>query len=117
MTENALLAILGTAAGLACGAVTARLLLNAVDAPRNIRPSMSWPLFIGGVVLVFVTVLVFGLPSALQTIRANYRKVHLRRIMVGVQVAVSCLLLIASTVMADYGILSAAVDLKFDYDH
>jgi len=117
MTENTLLAILGAAAGLACGAVTARLLLNALGVPRNIRLSMSWPLFMGGVALIFVSVLAFGLPSALQTIHANYRKVHLRQTMVGVQVAVSCLLLIASTVVAHNGILSAAVDLKFDYSH
>jgi predicted permease len=117
MTENFLLGVLGAAAGLAFGAVSARMLLNALDAPRDIQLSISWPIFVAGVVLIFVSTLAFGLPSALQTARTNRRKVHLRQSLVGVQVAVSCLLLIASAMMAHNGILSASVDLAFDYQN
>jgi predicted permease len=115
MTENFLLGTLGTIAGLAFGAVSARLLLRALDAPRNIQLSISWPILIAGVVLIFVSALAFGLPSALQTVRANGGKLHLRQSLVGVQVAVSCFLLICSGVMAHNGMLSASVDLAFDY--
>ncbi|HEX4231992.1 MAG TPA: FtsX-like permease family protein [Bryobacteraceae bacterium] len=117
MTENFLLGILGTVAGLAFGAVSARLLLNALDAPSNIHLSISWPILVAGVVLIFVSTLAFGLPSALQTVHANGRKLPLRQSLVGVQVAVSCFLLIASGVMAHNGILSASVDLAFDYQN
>lgn len=115
MTENFLLAILGTAAGLGFGAVSARLLLRALDSPSSIHVSMSWPILAAGTALAFVSAAIFGLPSALQTVRANHRKARLRQGLVGVQVAVSCLLLIASSVMAHNGILSASVDLRFDY--
>jgi predicted permease len=115
MTENFLLAILGTAAGLAFGAASVRLLMNALNSPPSIHVSMSCPLLVTGVVLTFVSAAVFGLPSAFETVRANHRKAPLRQGLVGVQVAVSCLLLIASAVMAHNGIVSASVDFAFDY--
>lgn len=115
MTENFLLAILAAAGGLAFGTVAARLLMNALDAPPGIHISMSWPILVAAFVLTFLSAAVFGLPSALQTVRPNHRKIHLRQSLVGVQVAVSCLLLIASGVLAHNGILSASVDLAFDY--
>ena len=115
MTENLLLAALGTAAGLGFGTFSARLLLNAMDAPPSIQISMRWPVLVAGVVMTFLSAVAFGLPSALQTVRSNHRTIHLRQSLVGAQVAVSCLLLIASGVLAHNGIISASVDLAFDY--
>jgi hypothetical protein len=115
MTENFLLAIIGTAAGLAFGSVSVRLLMNALNAPPSIHVSMGWPLLVAGVVLTFASAAVFGLPPAFETIRANHRKAPLRQSLVGVQVAISCLLLIASAVMAHNRIVSASVDFAFDY--
>lgn len=118
MTENFLLAVLGTIAGMGFGAIAARVLLNALNAPRNIQLQVSWPILVAGVVVTFFSAAAFGLPAALQTVqtvRRNHRKLHLRQSLVGVQVAVSCLLLIASAVLAHHGILSSSIDLKFDY--
>jgi len=115
MAENLLLTILGTAAGLALGAIVARLLINAMGAPLGVHVSMSWPTLIAGFVLTFFSAAAFGLPSALRIVRSNPRKIHLRQGLVGVQVAVSCLLLIASGVLAHNGILSASIRLAFDY--
>ena len=115
MTENFLLAILGAGAGMACGVIFARLLLYALNAPPGFRITMRWPILAAGVFLAFLAAVAFGLPAALRTARPNYRKIRLRQSLVGVQVAVSCLLLIASGVLAHNGILSASVDLAFDY--
>jgi predicted permease len=115
MTENFLLAILGSAAGLVFGAMAARLLMNAMGAPPSMHLSISWPILVAGLVLTLLSAVAFGLPAALQTVRANHRKSRLRQSLVGVQVAVSCLLLIASGVLAHNGILSASLDLAFDY--
>jgi predicted permease len=115
MTENFLLAMLGTVAGLAFGAIAGRLLMNAMDAPPSMRLSISWPILVAGVGLTFFSAAAFGLPSALQTVRQNHRKSHLRQSLVGVQVAVSCLLLIASAVLAHNGIINASLNLAFDY--
>jgi predicted permease len=115
MTENFLLATLGTAAGVGFGIVSVRLLLMAISAPPNFRISMSWPMVLLGFVLTFVSAAAFGFPSALQTVRPKRRKIRLRQSLVGVQVAVSCLLLIASSVLAHQGIASASIPLAFDY--
>jgi len=62
-----------------------------------------------------VSAIAFGLPSALQTVRVNQRKIHLRQSLVGIQAAVSCVLLIASGTLARSAISSAFVPLAFDY--
>jgi predicted permease len=115
MTENFLLAIVGAAAGVAFGAIAVRLLLIALGAPPGFQVSMRWPVLVAGFVLTFLSAAAFGLPSALQTVRPNHRKIHLRQSLVGVQVAVSCLLLIAAGVLAHNGIVSASTNLAFDY--
>ncbi len=115
MTENFLLSLLGAAAGLVFGAVSIRLILSAINSPFTLRLTLGWPILAAAVGLTLFSALVFGLPSALQTVRVNRRKMHLRQSLIGVQVAVSCLLLIASGVLAHNGIASASIDLAFDY--
>jgi putative ABC transport system permease protein len=115
MTENFLLALLGAAAGLGFGAVAVRLLLNAMDSPHTLRLTIGWPILIAALVLTMVSAIAFGLPSALQSLRVNQRKIHLRQSLVGIQAAVSCVLLIASGILARSAISSASVPLAFDY--
>lgn len=115
MTENFLLGILGAGAGVAFGALSARLLLFALGAPPSFHIPWRWPILAAGFLLTFLSTAVFGLPSALQTVHPNRRKIRLRQSLVGLQVAVSCLLLIAAGVLAHNGILSASTNLAFDY--
>jgi len=115
MTENFLLALLGAAAGLGFGGIAARLLLSAMNTPFTLRPAVGWPILIAALVLTLFSAIVFGLPSAMQTVRLNRRKMRLRQSLIGVQVAVSCLLLIASGVLAHNGIASASIGVAFDY--
>jgi predicted permease len=115
MTENFLLALLGSAAGLGFGAIAVRLLLNAIGAPFTVHTTIGWPILAAALVLTMVSGIAFGLPSALQTVRINQRRAHLRQSLVGIQAAVSCLLLIASGALARNAISSATVPLAFDY--
>jgi predicted permease len=115
MTESALLAILGTVAGVGVGAVSARLFVNAMIARTDLNLSIGWPICIAGFLLILLSTLAFGLPAALQVVRSNQRRSRLQQILVGLQVSVSCLLLIASAVLVHTGILSASPDLAFDY--
>jgi predicted permease len=115
MTENLLLAALGALAGLACGRLFARFLLYALGAPPGYRTTLSAPIAVGGFILAFAAAAVFGLPAAVRTVRGDPRKFRLRQRLVGVQVAISCLLLIASAVLAHSGIASASLDVIFDY--
>ena len=115
MTESFLIALLGAIAGVVFGAITARVLLTALDAPPGIQLSFSWQILAAAFALTAFSAILFGLPAALRTSRPNAKKVHLRQSLVGVQVAVSCLLLISSGVLARNGIRSASISLGFDY--
>ena len=48
LTENLLLATMGTGAGLMCGYFSARYLLRALDAPPDIRIGMDWQILACG---------------------------------------------------------------------
>ena len=116
MTESLILALLGAAAGLAVGELAARLLMDAVGTRPDIHAVMRWPIFAAAFALALVSAVAFGLPAALQSgSRKRTRSAPLRQTLVAVQVAVSCLLLITSAVLAHNGIRSASIDLAFDY--
>jgi FtsX-like permease family/MacB-like periplasmic core domain len=111
------LALLGMAAGLAFGHISARLLLDWIGEPPDVYVSLNGPILIAALALTVFSVLIFGLPSALHAARPNPHKIRIRQTLIGVQVAVSCLLLIASGVLAHNGIAAASVDLAFDYQN
>jgi predicted permease len=115
MTENFLLALLGAAGGVVFAAIGGKLLLRAIHSPFTLRLTFGWPIFAAGLVLTMLSTIAFGLLPALQAVGLRERKTRLRQGLIGVQVAVSCLLLIASGVLAHNGIASASVDLAFDY--
>ena len=115
MTESLLLSILGAVAGLGVGAVSARFFMNAMVARRDIHLTIGWPICLAGFFLILLSTLAFGLPAALQIVRSNQRRSSLQQVLVGLQVSVSCLLLIASAVLVHTGVLSASPNLAFDY--
>ena len=115
MTENLLLAALGGAAALAVGTMTSEWLLTTLGAPPDIHVSTSWRSLCAGVALALFSVLAFGLPAALGIARPSHKAGRRRQILVAVQVAVSCLLLISSAIIVRGAIRSATIDLAFDY--
>ncbi|MES1258544.1 MAG: ABC transporter permease [Acidobacteriota bacterium] len=115
LTENLLLALLGSGAGLLFGYGAARFLLRALDAPPDIRIAMDWQILAAGGILTVISAIAFGLPPALQLARGNHKSGLRRQVLVGIQVAVSCLLLITSAVFAKRAIRIAGIDLRFDY--
>ena len=114
MTENIALAVLGSGAGLVFGRVTSALLLRALAIP-SIRITTDWRVLSFGVIISFVSVLGFGLPAALQTVRRP-RAIRMRQVMVGVQVAATCVLLTVTCLLARGAIRSAHLDVLFDYE-
>jgi len=114
MVENLLLAALGCAGGLFVGYVLARWLLYAVDAPPNIRVAIDWQILVVGMSCIAISAFVFGMPPALQLIRRDHKSRLGRQILVGLQVAVSCLLLISLAVLTHDAVHSATINLTFD---
>jgi predicted permease len=117
MTESLLLGLLGAAAGLAFGSLAAHFMMIALNAPPDIQITLRWPAFVAGFGLVILSTIAFGLPAALQTVNPNRPKKHLRQGLIGLQVSVSCLLLIASGVLVHNGIRLSAIDIVFDYQN
>lgn len=115
MTENIVLAVLGSGAGLVFGRVTSALLLRVLAIPSPIRITTDWRVLSLGVIISFLSVLGFGLPAALQTVRRP-RAIRLRQVMVGVQVAATCVLLTVTCLLARGAIRSAHLDVLFDYE-
>ncbi len=116
-TESLLLAVLGSLAGLGLGYIALRLLAAATGLP----PWLS--LAPDGRVLLFVlsmglaAAILFGLTPALQAARQRHRAHFMRQLLIGAQVAASCILLIVA------GLLVRAMDHAmhagpgFDFEH
>jgi predicted permease len=115
VTENVLLAVLGSLAGLAVGVNVARLLLISGDSGPVFQASMHWQTLVACVAMTFISVFCFGLPSARETTRVGFQTSSLRARFVANQVSVSCVLLVVTGVFAARGILNASLDLTFDY--
>ncbi len=115
LTENLLLAAIGSGAGLLVGYASAGALLNVLGAPPTVRVAMHWQVLAGAAALTVFSAIAFGLPPALQITGAKHKSGRRRKILVGVQVAISSLLLICSGVLTRNAIRSADIELNFDY--
>ena len=96
-TESLLLAMLGALAGLALGsAVIQFTLVQADDSPKWVTATPDWRVLLFTVVVMFGAAVFFGLMPALQIARQRQHKTIARQILVGAQVAASCVLLIVA---------------------
>lgn len=95
-TESLLLALLGAAAGLALGYVVVRVALVFAKAPAWMKATPDWRVLLFAVGIAFVAAVFFGLAPAWQIARQRQRKTLVRQVLIGAQIAASCVLLIVS---------------------
>jgi predicted permease len=95
-TESLMIATLGALAGLAMGCAIIRIALNKLDAPTWLSTTPDWRVLLFTIVITFVAALLFGLMPALQITRQRQHKTIARQVLVGAQVAASCVLLIVA---------------------
>jgi predicted permease len=95
-TESLMLAMLGALAGLALGSAALHIALIKLDAPTHLSEVPDWRVLLFTVAIAFVAALLFGLMPALQIARQRQHKTIARQILVGAQVAASCVLLIVA---------------------
>ena len=95
-TESVLLAVLGALAGLVLGSAVLRIALNKLDAPTWISTTPDWRVLLFTVSMTFLAAVFFGLMPALQIARQRQHKTIARQVLVGAQVAASCVLLIVA---------------------
>lgn len=109
-TESLLLASLGAIAGLALGQVVVRVLMSVTGGPTWLDMTPDWRVvsFTAGVGLI--AAILFGVAPALQVARQRRQSTRIREILIGVQVAASCVLLIVA------GLLVRALDRMISAD-
>lgn len=95
-TESLVLAFLGSVAGTILGYVVLRAVLARTGAPPWLNPAPDWRVMLFAIGLTVAAAVLFGLAPALQSVRQRPRATLMRQILIGAQVAASCVLLIVA---------------------
>ena len=95
-TESLLLALLGSVAGLVFGFVVLRVTLVMIEAPAWTSAAPDWRVFLFALGMALATAIFFGLAPAWHIARQRQRRTIARQLLVGAQVAASCVLLIVA---------------------
>ncbi len=116
-TESLLLASLGAIAAVGFSYAVLRVALVWLDAPKWLSPVPDWRVLLFSIGAALGAAVFFGLTPALQIARQRQRKPIAHQILVGAQIAASCVLLIVAglLVRAMHHILYTSPG--FGYDH
>jgi len=95
-TESLLLALLGSMAGLAVGWAVLRSLMLFTGSPAWLDATPDWRVALFALGAGFASAILFGLTPATQAARQHHRATIARQVLVGAQVAASCVLLIVA---------------------
>jgi predicted permease len=98
-TESVLLGLLGSGAGLGLGYVVLRYMMAMTSTPLWLKPAPDWRVMAFAVGVGFAAAILFGLSPALQLARQRQRATFMRQILLGGQVAASCVLLIVAALL------------------
>jgi len=98
-TESVLLSLMGSMAGLALGYTVMRIVLIKTSAPAWMSATPDWRVVVFGLGMTVVASVFFGLAPAWQIAKQRQRKTVVRQILVALQVAACCVLLIVAGLM------------------
>jgi predicted permease len=115
MTENLLLAALASVAALFVGRLAAKILLRITEAPTSLRIVTDWRIVLACAALGLGATLAFGLTPAFQAVKRGLKATRARRILVSIQVAASCVLLILSSFFTRAIRHTFHAEVTFDY--
>jgi predicted permease len=115
MTENLLLAMLASIAALFVGKVAANILMRITDAPASMQVVTDWRIVLAAAALGLGATVAFGLAPAFQALHCGPRTTRARKVLVSLQVAVSCVLLILSSFFTRAMQQAFHTEVTFDY--
>jgi predicted permease len=115
-TESLVLALMGATVGLALGCVVVQVALQEFDAPKWLNAAPSWRVLLFTMIMTFLAAAFFGLAPALQIAKQRQRKTIARQILVGTQVAASCILLIVAGLLVRAVQRALYTDPGFGYE-
>ncbi len=98
-TENLVLASLGLIAGVALGYIVLRSLILWTGLPSWLDPIPDGRVIVFAVGIGTAAAILFGLTPSLQVARQRHRATVMRQILIGAQVAASCVLLIVAALL------------------
>ena len=98
-TESLLLATLGAITGLLLACAVLKIALTQMDTPKWLTATPDLRVLLFTAAITFLSALLFGLTPALQIARQRQHKTRARQILVGAQVAGSCVLLIVASLL------------------
>lgn len=116
-TESLLLAALGALAGFALGYAVLRGLITWTGAPPWIDPTPDWRVAIFAAAAGCVAAMLFGLTPALQVARRRPHAGRTRTVLIGAQVAASCVLLVVAALLTRAVNRMMFTSPGFDYEH
>lgn len=116
-TESLLLAALGSLAGLFLGSVVLRGLITLAGGPAWLNAAPDGRVIAFGMVTGFMSAILFGLTPAWQVVRQRHRATTVRHLLVGSQVAASCVLLIVAGLLVRALEHAMSSDPGFQYEH
>ena len=95
-TESLVLASFGATVGLAAGCAVIRVALIELEAPKWVSAAPDGWVVLFAMSIGFVSAILFGLTPALQIARQRQHKTRARQVLVSIQVAGTCMLLIVA---------------------
>jgi predicted permease len=114
-TESLLLALLGSAVGVAAGYVALRSLMVWTAVPEWLDPTPDGRVIAFAAGIALGSAVLFGLTPALQVARQRRRGTSAKRFLIGGQIAASCVLLIVAGLLVRALNRATSVAPGFDY--
>ncbi|HLH05053.1 MAG TPA: ABC transporter permease [Bryobacteraceae bacterium] len=115
-TESLLLAAFGAIAGLILGCVVIRIALTVFDTPKWLSAVPDVRVLAFASIVALLSAIFFGFTPALQLARQGKHKTTARQVLVGAQVAGSCILLIVSGLLVRAAHHALYTDPGFGYE-
>ncbi len=99
-TESALIAILASVLGLLLSYWGTATILHSLETPLKAAGTLDWRTIAAALTLTLCSAALFGVTPAMRILRPGHRAGRLRSILIGTQVAASCVLLIVAGLYA-----------------
>jgi len=119
-TESLVLALIGCVGGLALGSIVLKGIMVWTHGPAWLDPTPDWRVVTFAIAMGFVSSVLFGLTPALHVARQrnlNKRPTFGRSVLIGAQVASSCVLLIVAGLLTRAFDRAASTDPGYEYEH
>jgi len=115
-TESLVLALLGAAAGLGLSSLGLRVVLTQFHVPGWLSAKPDWRVLVFTFGMAMAAAVFFGFAPALQIARQRQRKTIVRQVLIGAQVAASCVLLIVAGLLVRATLHVLYTDPGFAYE-